>query len=82
MPAPSREAVAAPDRPGGLFRGYAPLDGTFDEAIAPDGTVRSQLARVIALLDEVPRAEFRKRKKLADGREWSVSSPSTWFRGS
>jgi len=60
------EARAAPDRPNGLFRGYDPLDGTFDEAFTHEGTVRSQLARVVTRLDEVPRTEFRRRKRLAE----------------
>lgn len=56
----------APDLPTGLFRGYAPLEGTFDEAIGPDGSVRAELARVVDLLDRLPRSDFRQRRKLAE----------------
>jgi uncharacterized circularly permuted ATP-grasp superfamily protein len=52
--------------PSGLMRGYSPLHGTFDEAIGPDGHIRSEVQRAIELLDGIPKQEFQRRRKLAD----------------
>ena len=55
-----------PERPSGLFHGYEPLEGTFDEAFRPDGTLRPELRRIVELLDALPKSEFQRRRKLAD----------------
>ena len=53
-------------RPRGLLEGYKPLPGTFDEAFAPDGTIRPGIQAVINRIDGLSEGEFRKRKELAE----------------
>jgi len=55
-----------PSAPSGLLRGYAPIKGTFDEAISPDGRVRPEVRQVIEQLDKLPRTEFQRRRRLAE----------------
>src|SRR3989441_4006308 len=49
-----------------LFEGYAPLSGAFDEFVDASGQPHPAVAAVVRRLDELGRAEFRRRKKLAD----------------
>ena len=55
-----------PLRPTGLLNAYEPLPGTYDEAFESDGTVRARASGVIERIDGLPRAEFRRRKELAE----------------
>ena len=52
----------APD----LFRGYRPLEGTFDEYFDPAGAPRPEAELVIHLLERLGEREFRQRRKLAN----------------
>src|SRR5258705_9989295 len=49
-----------------LFEGYAPLGGAFDEFVDASGQPHAAVAAVVRRLDELGRAEVRRRKKLAD----------------
>lgn len=51
---------------GALFKGYEPLDGTWDEYFHEGGEPRSEAAQVVELLDTLGRSEFRARQKIAD----------------
>jgi len=53
-------------QPTGLFRGYSPLPGTHDDAFLADGTARPEVRRLVELLDRLPRADFQRRRRLAD----------------
>ena len=59
---PAGEAL----RPAGLLSGYEPLQGSYDEAFEPDGTVRPKARGVIGRIDRLPKGEFRQRKQLAE----------------
>jgi hypothetical protein len=50
----------------GLFTGYRPLPGSFDEYADARGVVRPEAARVVGLLEGLGREEVRARRKLAD----------------
>ncbi len=50
-----------------LFDAYEPLAGAYDEVFAGPGRVRSEVQRVVTLLNAVDRAEFQARRRLADG---------------
>jgi len=52
--------------PGGLLRGYRPLDGTYDEAFEADGSVRAKARGVIGRIDRISTKEFRRRRELAE----------------
>ena len=52
--------------PETLFAGYQPLAATFDEFFDPKGAPRPEAARVIRLLEELGRPEFRERQQLAN----------------
>ena len=60
------EGHSTPHRPRGLLRGYEPIAGAFDEAFAPDGTVRTAIQAVIDRIDGISHSEFHKRKELAE----------------
>jgi uncharacterized circularly permuted ATP-grasp superfamily protein len=49
-----------------LFEGYQPLAGAFDEFVGASGQPHLAVAAVVRRLDELGRAEFKRRKKLAD----------------
>jgi uncharacterized circularly permuted ATP-grasp superfamily protein len=49
-----------------LFEGYEPLAGAFDEFVDAKGVPHPAVAAVVRRFDELGRAEFRRRKKLAD----------------
>jgi uncharacterized circularly permuted ATP-grasp superfamily protein len=49
-----------------LFANYRPIDGTYDELFAPDGSVRPEAARAVRLLDALGSREFKARQKLAN----------------
>ena len=55
----------APDR--GLFAGYQPLDGVYDELFAADGQPRDATSQVIARMDALGTRAFSERQRLADG---------------
>jgi uncharacterized circularly permuted ATP-grasp superfamily protein len=50
-----------------LFAGYAPLPGTYDEVIGPDGRPRPEVAQVAASLERLGAQTFHERQRLADG---------------
>lgn len=52
---------------GGLFEGYQPLAGAFDEFCAMDGSPRPEAVRVVERLDDLGRRAFMERQRLADG---------------
>ena len=58
--------VRSPAEQGSLFEGYAPLAGAFDEFVDAQGQPHPAVASVVRRLDELGRAEFQRRKKLAD----------------
>jgi uncharacterized circularly permuted ATP-grasp superfamily protein len=49
-----------------LFAGYQPLPGAFDEFVDAEGKPHPAVASVVRRLDELGRAELKRRKKLAD----------------
>ncbi len=49
-----------------LFEGYEPLDGTFDEFFGPKGSPHRAVGSVVRRLNEIGRAEFKRRQKLAN----------------
>jgi uncharacterized circularly permuted ATP-grasp superfamily protein len=55
------------DEEGGLFTGYRPLAGAFDELCAQDGAPRPEASRAVSGLDGLGRRAFAERQKLADG---------------
>ncbi|MGD8859117.1 MAG: circularly permuted type 2 ATP-grasp protein [Myxococcales bacterium] len=55
------------DEHGGLFAGYRPLPGAFDELCTPDGAPRPEAARAVSGLDALGRRAFGERQRLADG---------------
>ncbi len=60
------EPSSGSDALPGLFAGYDLLDGTFDELLDVEGRPHAGLERVVGLLDEIGRTEFRRRQALAD----------------
>jgi uncharacterized circularly permuted ATP-grasp superfamily protein len=54
------------DEGGSLFRGYRPLEATFDECFDDRGEARPDTGRVVELLDRLGAQEFRGRQKLAN----------------
>jgi len=56
---------SVPDRRP-LFEGYEPLPGSFDEFVDAQGRPHESVSGVVQRLDELGRAEFKRRKKLAD----------------
>jgi uncharacterized circularly permuted ATP-grasp superfamily protein len=50
----------------GLFQGYKPLDGTYDELFSGDGAAREGVAAVAAQLAAQTGAEYARRQRLAD----------------
>ncbi len=64
---PGPETPSSPPAlPQGLLRGYTPLEGTYDEAVAHDGTIRPEVRAIVEALDRLPRAEFQRRRRLAE----------------
>lgn len=61
-PNPSRRH----DRDRRLFDGYRPFAGCYDEVFAGNGAPRRDVARVVRLLDNLGRDEFRARVRLAE----------------
>jgi uncharacterized circularly permuted ATP-grasp superfamily protein len=57
---------AVPTTRTGLFSNYQPLDGTYDELVAADGTPRQHTRRVFAALDALPPREFSRYQALAE----------------
>ncbi len=53
------------DPPSGLFDGYAP-DGAIDELFEAEGTPHPAMERVVALLQQLDRSDFKQRQRLAD----------------
>lgn len=51
--------------PGGLLDGYERLDA-FDEMFGEDGAPRAETDRVVRLLQQLERGDFRQRQRLAD----------------
>jgi uncharacterized circularly permuted ATP-grasp superfamily protein len=49
-----------------LFSRYRPLEGTYDEVFDDVGRPRPGLERIVTLLDQMGRTEFRSRKRLAE----------------
>jgi uncharacterized circularly permuted ATP-grasp superfamily protein len=49
-----------------LFDGYEPLDGVFDEFFTPRGRPHPDVANVVRIFEDLGRADFRRRQKLAD----------------
>jgi uncharacterized circularly permuted ATP-grasp superfamily protein len=58
--------MAPQDASPTLFESYRPIEGTFDECFAEEGIVRPEAERVVRLLEELGRREFRSRQRLAD----------------
>ncbi len=48
-----------------LFDGYEPLEGAFDEFFGPRGRPHRAVGKVVRRLNEIGRAEFKRRQKLA-----------------
>ncbi len=55
---------SAPVEP--LFSSYRPLGGVVDEVFQPDRSPRKEFSSIVGLLDDLGKAEFRSRKRLAD----------------
>lgn len=49
-----------------LFADYRPIDGAFDECIAPSGKPRKGMGRLVRALDRVGQREFQRRQALAN----------------
>ena len=49
-----------------LFKGYRPLDGTYDEIFDAHGVARDDIRGIVSLFDEMGKNEFKARQKLAD----------------
>ena len=65
MSPPNRRAQkTAPHEP--LFRGYAPIEGAYDELFEQTGQPRAALAPVVDGLSAIGAAEYRSRQRLAD----------------
>ncbi len=59
-------ATGSKRRDSPLFEGYERLPGAFDEFFEANGDPHAAVASVVRRLDELGRAEFRRRQKLAD----------------
>ena len=51
----------------GLFDGYEPIEGAFDELCGPSGGARPEAGRVVSGLDALGQHTFAERQRLADG---------------
>jgi len=64
--AAARTSMIPHRRTPGLFHGYTPLEGSYDEAFQAEGSIHPELEGIIHRLDGLGREEFRRRRQLAD----------------